>query len=754
MVAALDEFKEKWCLPKMHDFKTKGWRLQPWVPVLWDTPSDQLAFTTLSSMCSLFFALSDKTPYVGRAAVATKVGQNVTQTRAMNRLNEYNKEKFGRDFGWGSRFAQKRAKGICLKQGIPLDDGLTDKQKAELGWNLIYIAEKVTELFQYGGHSITGKTDIATLELSAFFQNFTDMHIGDIAKGINIPNPAPPMVCPPLEWTETGKDGGYLCAEMNPSGKRFLMRKRTKSSSRPSATLAEAVNYLQSVPFRINHASFAGLDSLMVNGREAAGLPGQPEPLPPRVEEIRDEKHLAAVKKEREDVRDRNRKRRGRRITAALTYNELKEYVNEDQLWFPHSCDFRGRVYDMPGRISTTGADYQRGFLEFAEGVPLGERGLFWLKVHFANCFGVDKVTFEDRAKWAEIEMRSILNTPLEEWRGWEDADKPFAALSVASELYQCLKMNDPTSFVSHIPVAMDGSCNGLQWLAALARCPIVGPEVNLIDRVLPGDIYQLVADRVNAFIESPEYRDHECAMAWRGHVTRKTVKRAVMTIPYGSTTQGRLQALISDGHVGLIDGSQWQNGLFLNKLIDKALEKDLGNILAIQAWLGKCAHAANKAGETLLWTSPVGTVVQHDYMKDQRDIVRCYAEDSNDPLQLKWSRRQGSPKMDTSKVLGGISPNFVHSLDAAHLQGTLLAMKDEGVNSFTAIHDSYAVHAAHVDLLHTHIREQFLLCVESEPLESFKAENEERIGIELPCLPPRGSMDVKGVLDSTYLFS
>jgi DNA-directed RNA polymerase len=34
------------------------------------------------------------------------------------------------------------------------------------------------------------------------------------------------------------------------------------------------------------------------------------------------------------------------------------------------------------------GADINRGLLEFAEGKPLGNDGLYWLKVHLANKIG------------------------------------------------------------------------------------------------------------------------------------------------------------------------------------------------------------------------------------------------------------------------------------------------------------------------------------------------------------------------------
>jgi DNA-directed RNA polymerase len=59
--------------------------------------------------------------------------------------------------------------------------------------------------------------------------------------------------------------------------------------------------------------------------------------------------------------------------------------------YLPHSVDFRGRAYPIPPHLSHVGSDLSRGLLKFSQGFPLGERGLFWLKVQLANMYGYDK---------------------------------------------------------------------------------------------------------------------------------------------------------------------------------------------------------------------------------------------------------------------------------------------------------------------------------------------------------------------------
>ena len=55
------------------------------------------------------------------------------------------------------------------------------------------------------------------------------------------------------------------------------------------------------------------------------------------------------------------------------------------------------------------GDDLKRGILQFSEPKRIGEEGLWWLKVQFANKWGKDKLPLVDRAKYAE-EMEEVIH--------------------------------------------------------------------------------------------------------------------------------------------------------------------------------------------------------------------------------------------------------------------------------------------------------------------------------------------------------
>lgn len=66
--------------------------------------------------------------------------------------------------------------------------------------------------------------------------------------------------------------------------------------------------------------------------------------------------------------------------------------------------------------------------------------------------------------------------------RWWQNAESPWQCLAVCKNIQEALDSGDPSTYVSHTPVMMDGSCNGLQHYAALGKDYAGGKSVNLTD--------------------------------------------------------------------------------------------------------------------------------------------------------------------------------------------------------------------------------------------------------------------------------
>lgn len=152
------------------------------------------------------------------------------------------------------------------------------------------------------------------------------------------------------------------------------------------------------------------------------------------------------------------------RCEFLLWFNIAQSFKNVDVLYFPHNLDFWGWVYPIPPHLNHMGADLAWGILEFAEGKPIGSGGLKWLKIHLANKIGKDKLPLNDWVKYVESIMDEV-HKCAEDPRNntfWLESENPWQALGVMFELSEAMKSPVPEDYVSHMPVHVDGSCNGM----------------------------------------------------------------------------------------------------------------------------------------------------------------------------------------------------------------------------------------------------------------------------------------------------
>ena len=112
----------------------------------------------------------------------------------------------------------------------------------------------------------------------------------------------------------------------------------------------------------------------------------------------------------------------------------------------------------------------------------------------------------------------------------------------------------------------------------------------------------------------------------------------------------------------------------------------------------------------------------------------------------------------DTKKSANGVAPNFIHSLDAAHMHETILLAKDNGIDDFFLIHDRFATTAADTWKFYHCVRKAFVDMYKDQCVfENFESEVRQQLdnpNEELPAVPEKGDLDIDGVLESEYCFS
>ncbi|NXY13081.1 RPOM protein, partial [Atrichornis clamosus] len=392
----------------------------------------------------------------------------------------------------------------------------------------------------------------------------------------------------------------------------------------------------------------------------------------------------------------------------ALYKLSIANYVRDKVFWFPHNMDFRGRTYPCPPYFNHLGNDVTRAILLFAEGKPLGPRGLDWLKIHLINLTGLKKKNaLQERLDYANEIMEDILDSadrPLTGRKWWMDTDEPWQTLACCMEIAKASRSPDPAAYISHFPVHQDGSCNGLQHYAALGRDLSGAISVNLVPCGLPQDVYSAVAQQVEEFRKKDAEQGVKIAQVLQGFISRKVVKQTVMTVVYGVTRYGgRLQI---EKRLKEIDEFPeeylWEASHYLVRQVFNSIKEMFTATRDIQNWLTESAKLIAQSGRTVEWVTPLGLPIIQPYYRSRPTVLNCGMQ----RLSVKNSNRNQKP--DTVKQKNAFPPNFIHSLDSTHMMLTALHCHRKGL-TFVSVHDCYWTHALTVDVMNQVCRQQFV---------------------------------------------
>jgi len=121
------------------------------------------------------------------------------------------------------------------------------------------------------------------------------------------------------------------------------------------------------------------------------------------------------------------------------------------------------------------------------------------------------------------------------------------------------------------------------------------------------------------------------------------------------------------------------------------------------------------------------------------------------------YTQEEKEGQVDTRRQAQGIAPNFIHSMDAAHLQRVVNSEYEKGNRNFLMIHDSFGTDAAHAGSLFRTIREEFVnLYKDQNHLANFLEQVSYLINEtdKVPKLPKFGKLDLEEVKKSDFCFA
>ena len=544
----------------------------------------------------------------------------------------------------------------------------------------------------------------------------------------------------------------------------------------------EALNVIQETPWTINRPILDLVSWAYHSGLKVKGLPPKADVIPPMpLSEADwdglDEEHRKFQRSKIAEVHQLNRGYRGQRLRLLSDLATAEALAGYERFWTPCNLDYRGRVYPIT-QFNFQRQDAIRAMFTFAgPGEVLTEEGLYWLKVHVANCGDFEKVSkksFDERVRWVDENSDLLMRVGLGPERNleWTEADKPFMFVAAARAL------NDAYyGFSVNLPVSFDGTCSGLQHLAAMTRCEATAPLVNLRPSYSPSDVYGTVADEalIRVYSDTEDQEDLEKAKIAKvcldNGITRGLVKRNVMTYSYSSKRFGMQQQLIEDTMVPLAEkvlageleyhpygeDNGRKAAKYLSGVTYAAIESVVSRPADAMKYLQTIAKALAHEGKPVVWTTPLGLPVVMRYPNTQYRVVNLWLHDRGLRLPVNPSLTTEASGIDKGKSAQVVAPSFVHSMDACHLMGTVLGAKDAGITSVALVHDSFGCHPNRAGEFRSIIRSWFHWVHNHDILGSILLDSRAQMQSNYHRLPKaldRGSYDLKEVLDAEYAFA
>lgn len=290
-----------------------------------------------------------------------------------------------------------------------------------------------------------------------------------------------------------------------------------------------------------------------------------------------------------------------------------------------------------------------------------------------------------------------------------------------------------------------------VQHLSALTRDPVGSYYTNLVhnNSDKKSDIYMQVAEVARQLL--PEFLpDTVVEQFWKqNEITRSMAKNPVMTYVYGATLLRNIDtialALADAGVEPIKEGTKTLYSITalatpVGKALRRGVEKTVPEAAKMMKFLQNVVR--KHPDHCMQWISPVGVPVVNWAEGSIIKLVKIRSM-GVEGIQLKV----GDKTYNTRAAANGIVPNFVHSMDAAHLCMTI----NEFDGSILPIHDSFATHPSDVDAMHVALRSTFVKMYTDFEITQFLAFNQ--VDTEVYEVPDQGNFELDKVNQAPFMF-
>ena len=571
--------------------------------------------------------------------------------------------------------------------------------------------------------------------------NLSDVIVEKLAEQASAAFYPMPMTTPPIPWTlnEEGKAiGGYENYQYP------LVRADQKyvNYDKFGDKIFTSINYIQSTPWIVNKTL---LETIKLDLKEPQkheyikmGYPSnvhckweldlEDDSLSKEiVEEIKVARRqyrdqMSLYKAETGDYESAMGKFRAVRLALSV----CERYKDEEAIYFPHSYDFRGRVYPLPIGLTPQGSDAVKALLLYKEVQDVTERGMDWNWAYLASLYGEDKLDFNERV----LKGKELVNAD------YKEADEPYQFLSHQLEMqkYEI----DPKYYTPNTRIHLDACNSGSQFTSAITgdaegcKATNVVPTYNDEGGQDRQDAYLLVAERATVLTkelilnatDSEEKQTLEFFYELLKKNGRKICKVPVMVSNYGGTAGGRTEILWNMfRELGV--SRRWitrKVAAKFSKIIGDSITGTLRGGKAFEGYIHQMNNIIAKQNKPIEWTTSDGFHVVHVKNKELKPKqVTCMLPGARKSTTIL--KKNFSQSVSPQKMRSAISPNYIHSLDAELLRRVALKMKTAGIEYSDWIHDSFGCHPNDVDLMLQITKVEFAKLVKRAPLRALDKE-------------------------------
>mgnify|MGYP001315205401 CR=1 FL=1 len=569
-----------------------------------------------------------------------------------------------------------------------------------------------------------------------------------------------PLVEPPLDWEHQDQpsrkniSGGYhsqLLRQVNPlcGG-----RKGMHSDSQFGQAAIDLLNTLQRTAWCIDQEVLKVVETFWAEGisvgsfRTVTDDPRRAQAMPEQIKNLpKEDAERVTWRKLQHSIHEAHHEQVERARSTMSVLALARQFSKEPRFYLSWECDFRGRLYDQQAWLGRQKSDFEKSLSRFAEGCLLDERSEEIAAQAVGAAFLGSRGTFDERSQWTRSHsqlLEAIADNPIGKATEWEQADDPWQFLQLAIEWVKVVLRKQQKLW--YVPITADATASGLQLLSAMRRDPKGMEFSNLTPQKDPK------ASPKDAYLEvlrvAREFAEAEPATAWLSeHLIHRSLGKPVLMVAvyggsYRTNRQDIIEALTKEGVYP--NPIAYEDTKVVTDLLRKASKKVFPAAFETLAWIEKLAKTALEQGATShTWSTPTGDSIQHvEYQP--ADAIRVKTH-----FLGKVSIGLGNLKLpNTSKLKTGLSPQFVHSYDAAVLKAAF----HDWQRPLSTIHDCIAVLPVDLEDAQERLRRSFMQVCDGDPLSQLA--DDLNVSNEDLSRLPKGNGNLKQIYQSEYMFN